>query len=603
MINRLKTHLILFIILISIVPLAIMAYFAYVVVYDGTIDKTKIALESEAFQRSNAIKLVLDLRTQQLQTLSGVKAVQEIFGNNEFDDLPKDVTDDFKIELKEFQESTGGTDGFRNYNFIDNTGKVIFSTGILNIGNDMSKDPHFIRGLNEPFAVFTHDGDNRLNKIIVPVYDHSLEHKNSIGVITAEIPSKLVDKILLNRHGLGNTGESYLVDKNSLLISDSRFNDYKKFKQTVDTQPVSECFTNGQNITSLYPDYRKILVFGSSICENDSGYVLLVEIDKSEVDSILQPLIEEIIIISVIIVGSITAFIVMYVKFFSRPIERLVNTCKNYDVTNLQEINIKSKGEINDIVKALNSLIFRARENEKQIECNVIEIQEKTKKMERLATIGELASRLTHNLRNPLSVINATAEVMEATSDDTVDEKTLERIKRIRESAKNMSRQIEDVLTFVKEKPLDLDDHSLLKIIHSAMNNMIIPKSIRLEIPDKDYIIKCDGGKMQVVFMNMITNAIQAIGNNEGTITINATPSQNSLIIEMHDSGPGIPDEVKSKIFDTLFTTKPSGTGLGLPYCKSVIEQHGGTLTVEINPTVFTFTFPNSLVIPKINAF
>jgi signal transduction histidine kinase len=580
-----------------------MTYFTYVVVYDGTVDKTKIVLESEAFQRSNAIKLVLDLRTQQLQTLSGVKSVQEIFGNNKFDDLPKDIAEDFKIELKEFQESTGGVDGFRNYNFIDKTGKVIFSTGIFNIGEDMSKDPHFIRGLNESFTVFTHDGDTRLNKITVPVYDHSLEHKNSIGVITAEIPSKLVDTVLLNRHGLGNTGESYLVDKNSILISDSRFNDYKKFKQIVDTQPISECFDNDHNITSLYPDYRGIQVFGSSICENELGYVLLVEIDKSEVDSILQPFIEEIMLISMIIVGSIIAFIMMYMRFFSRPIERLVNTCKNYDVTNLQEIDIKSKGEINDIVKALNSLISRARENEKQIECNVIEIQEKTKKMERLATIGELASRLTHNLRNPLSVINATTDVMEMTSNDTLDKKTLERIKRIKESAQNMSKQIEDVLTFVKEKPLDLDNRSLLKIIHSAMNNMIIPKSIHIEIPDKDYLIKCDDSKLQVVFMNMITNAIQAIGDNEGTINIRAILSHNSLIIEMQDSGSGISSEVRSKIFDTLFTTKPSGTGLGLPYCKSVIEQHGGTLTVEINPTVFTFTFPNSLVVPKINTF
>ena len=92
---------------------------------------------------------------------------------------------------------------------------------------------------------------------------------------------------------------------------------------------------------------------------------------------------------------------------------------------------------------------------------------------------------------------------------------------------------------------------------------MIIPKSIHIEIPDKDYIIKCDGSKIQVVFMNMITNAVQAIGNNEGTITIRATQSLDSLLVEMQDSGPGIPNEAQSKIFDTLFTTKPSGTGLG----------------------------------------
>lgn len=599
MLDQLKTRLILLTILFGIIPLGIMSYFAYVV-YGDIVEKTGITLESEAFQRSNAIKLTLDLRTQQLQTFSGIKSIQEVFENNGLDDLPKDVIEDFKIELEEFHKHTGYADGFRNYNFIDKTGKIIFSTGMLNIGDDMSKDPDFIRGLNEPFSSFVSDGDNRLDKIVVPVHSHSLEHQDSIGVITAEITSKSIDEVLLNRHGLGNTGESYIVNKDGILISDSRFADHKKFKQIIDTQPVSECFNNDRNITSLYPDYRGISVYGSSICENESGYVLLVEIDESEVYSTAQPLINEIILIAILIGVIISVFIVMYIRSFSKPIERLVDICRNCDVSNLHKIDIKSKGEINDIVEALNSLISRVMDHEKQIEYNVNEIKEKTKQIEKLATIGELASRLTHNLRNPLSVINATAEIMEATVNHTHDEKTLERIKRIRGSVKNMSSQIEDVLTFVKERPLNRDNYSLLKIIHSAMNNIIIPKSIRMEIPDKDYLIKCDGDKIQIVFMNMITNSIQAIGDNAGTITINVIPSQKSLVIEMRDSGPGIPSEVKSKIFDTLFTTKHSGTGLGLSYCKSVIEQHGGTLTVEINPTLFTFTLPNSLTIPEI---
>jgi len=96
----------------------------------------------------------------------------------------------------------------------------------------------------------------------------------------------------------------------------------------------------------------------------------------------------------------------------------------------------------------------------------------------------------------------------------------------------------------------------------------------------------------------MISNAIDAL-DKDGKIHIETASNKRENIIEIRDNGHGIPAENLTKIFDSLFTTKTSGTGLGLPYCKSVIEQHGGTISVSSNPTTFTITLPRKEISKK----
>jgi signal transduction histidine kinase len=102
----------------------------------------------------------------------------------------------------------------------------------------------------------------------------------------------------------------------------------------------------------------------------------------------------------------------------------------------------------------------------------------------------------------------------------------------------------------------------------------------------------CDSEKMQIVFSNVILNAIQAIGDNKGTINIRAKKKQNAIEIKIEDTGAGIAANIYEKIFDPLVTTKQEGTGLGLTSCKSIIEQHKGTISASNKPTTFTITLP-----------
>ncbi len=140
-----------------------------------------------------------------------------------------------------------------------------------------------------------------------------------------------------------------------------------------------------------------------------------------------------------------------------------------------------------------------------------------------------------------------------------------------------------------------LHDTSLRSIMESAINVILIPPNVKIYLPSNDVSVTCDSRKLEAVFSNIILNAIQATNDN-GEVKIRITDAGHDVKIEFEDSGQGIPSTVVQKIFDPLFTTKQTGTGLGLSICKNIVEQHGGMITVQSPPTIFTIKLPKTIL-------
>jgi len=223
------------------------------------------------------------------------------------------------------------------------------------------------------------------------------------------------------------------------------------------------------------------------------------------------------------------------------------------------------------------------------------ELNEKLKKEKeqssKLAIIGERMSQINHNLRNPLNIIGMNAELMNMKSKEIGNKDGITKSENIIKAADSMLVQIEDLMNFIRGATLELENKSLNQILSNAASLVKKPEAVSVQLPEQDIVCKCDPNKLQVVFMNLLVNAVEVVGYN-GKIMIRSRETENKVVIEVEDSGTGISDDVMPKIFDPLFTTKKRGTGLGLPYCKSIIELHGGTLSASTNPTVFTIALP-----------
>ena len=259
------------------------------------------------------------------------------------------------------------------------------------------------------------------------------------------------------------------------------------------------------------------------------------------------------------------------------------------------------KSHYNQLMKKLKKDLGNLAMSEKNLEIQrnklSSEVEKKTReliKSEKMASVGQLSSRLVHDLRNPLTVVKSTVELLKL-GNKKMDQKTSEKFERIERAFKKISYQIEDVLDFVRQSELHLKRQSISEIIETTISNMDIPSNIKIRNDARKVVINCDSRKLEAVFTNIITNAIQA-SNEKGEIKIKTLDDGDSAIIKIEDSGPGITKSSMANIFEPLFTTKETGTGLGLSICKSIIEQHGGSIEVSSPPTIFTIRLPKNLL-------
>jgi signal transduction histidine kinase len=301
---------------------------------------------------------------------------------------------------------------------------------------------------------------------------------------------------------------------------------------------------------------------------------------------------------AVLVLVSIFTIFLMYVKKNVVSQIKKVQVATSYVLrgkTNYK-IDLEGNDELEQLGKSfelLKSWLKKKMELEYELSQSRKELER-----ERLMTIGLVAARLAHDIRNPLSVIKNTVEIIRIKFKGNIDENMNTQLQRLTTSVTRISHQIDDVLDYVRASPLEISEISLNGLIDSVITAIKKPEKITIIKPENDLVVACDPKKMEVVFVNLLVNAIQAM-DGEGEIKIRYTEQSNFVVIDVMDSGPGIPKESLSKIFEPLFTTKQKGTGLGLSSCKNIVEQHFGKIIAANNPTRFTIKLPRKIAIPN----
>lgn len=223
----------------------------------------------------------------------------------------------------------------------------------------------------------------------------------------------------------------------------------------------------------------------------------------------------------------------------------------------------------------------------------------------RLATIGELASSVTHELKQPLTAILTYARACSRLLAAGQSEKLVQALADISEQAKRAVRVTERLRKFgrretFRREPIDVDStiEEITGLVRHDLDMHAV--ALRYERDGKLPLVTADKLEIQQVLANLIRNAVDAMdanGAEERLIVIRATAAKNRVRITVSDTGPGLPEEKPERLMESFFTTKPDGTGLGLSISRGIIEAHGGRLWAAPNAgrgATFHFTLPSA---------
>lgn len=202
---------------------------------------------------------------------------------------------------------------------------------------------------------------------------------------------------------------------------------------------------------------------------------------------------------------------------------------------------------------------------------------------ERLATIGQLAASIGHELRNPLGIVESSLYLLRARLDklelsDLVLDKHLGRIS---EQVQACANTISSLLDLARDTPPRRKHSPLAVLLRESLDSLSLPSSVEVELDAApEFELWADPQQLKQVLSNLISNAIQAM-RGRGHIQVSARTNEAGTELLIQDDGPGIAPDHRSRIFEVLFTTRSHGTGLGLALCRKIVERHDGELTLH----------------------
>ena len=216
-----------------------------------------------------------------------------------------------------------------------------------------------------------------------------------------------------------------------------------------------------------------------------------------------------------------------------------------------------------------------------------VRLGEQLKQAERLRTLGEFAAGMVHEINNPIGIISACAEVLGRKLARHGDEfhEYVRSAKIIEDEAIRCSSIVRNLLSFAREaemNPVEVNVSALLRRTSEFVKGKASELGIDLvlDIPDDIPAIIADRDQLEQVFLNLALNGIEAMKGG-GRLHVSAARKANEVKISFTDTGPGIPAQDIPHVFNPFYTTKPSGTGLGLALSWSIIERHGGIIRVD----------------------
>jgi two-component system, NtrC family, sensor kinase len=294
-------------------------------------------------------------------------------------------------------------------------------------------------------------------------------------------------------------------------------------------------------------------------------------------------------IIMGLVAVALAVMIAIWVVITLRPLRRLRAAAARVAAGDYaSRIDEKGPGEVADLAREFNSMARAVEERERELV-----------RSERLAAIGKLSAMITHEIRNPLSAIGLNAELLDDELEGNAEGRAL--CRSIHHEVDRLTAITEEYLAFGRlPKPKIASEHinAMVDALASFVREDLAAKHVELalELGEHDPIALVDASQLRQCLVNLVRNATEATAaKGGGKVTLRTRRAGDRVEIQVEDTGVGIPPEVLPRLFDTFFSTKDGGSGLGLALTQQIVKDHGGDLAVDSvvgQGSTFTVSIP-----------
>ncbi|CCH50236.1 sensor histidine kinase [Pseudodesulfovibrio piezophilus] len=342
------------------------------------------------------------------------------------------------------------------------------------------------------------------------------------------------------------------------------------------------------NKTGDSPKAQNLRETGQSLVEHSRA---IAEFERESILVINEKLRMTLITSMAIVALVVCAIVVFIIKSILRPLREVQEATRKIAQGTFVPLEVKNTDdEIQQVFVALNSMVEELKKRQLQL----VQAQ-------KLSSIGTLASGIAHQLNNPLNNISTSAQILaeETAGQSEFADKMMQNINQETLRARDI---VKGLLEFSRHKDFSPAPCQLKSILESAarlVSSQLGPRiALNISVPE-DLTLPLDRQRLQEAFINLIINAIQAIGLEEGSIDIRMGQEDGFEVISISDTGEGMSADTLQRIFDPFFSTKEvgQGTGLGLYIVYGIIEKHRGTIRAESTPgegTTFYIRLPLS---------
>ncbi|MFZ5572253.1 MAG: ATP-binding protein [Thermodesulfobacteriota bacterium] len=602
---NLQVKVMLLFLIISLLPLSIVGVFSITTTENLIVEMVMQQLENVAADKASILERWLSERKADMLVISGTQILRSMD--------PARIGPFLELIQKQYGV-------YKKHTVISSSGDLVltFRNGMVqNDKNEPNRHELKNRLFLSDITLSSKEKESTFD-IAAPIIR---DNGDLAGAVYGTVGTRQIIFFILNV-ALGKTGECYLVDKQGTFLAHKE--PRRILKETISRSEIFQNIIGSRNPRVSYLDYRGIEVFGTSRQVSGTDWHVVVEQDRDEVFESVDKLKRHLYATILLCIGSalmltwvISYHIIRPIRTLNRSVDLLANAEFEKGI-----IRLERRDEIGMLYRAFENMARKLQERhthlEKKVDLKDAALKENdiilnrikriAERSEKFAAIGRLSAAVAHEIRTPLTSLKLFLESIQAEIEISPEYEedydiAMHQVNRIEAT-------INRFLDFSKPKEpvfADIDLGPLIENVLHIVKPMISKQECSLKVRIENSLPAIWGDKilLEEALINLFVNSLEVMPH-QGSLFVEAVrdvlpangESRPCIRIDVRDTGSGIPEERIVNIFDPFYTTKSSGTGLGLPLVLNAVRHHGGDIQVKSHPdkgTIFSLFLPTKI--------